>query len=333
MVGRINALESCVSILSRRADEVGSETYMRARNKDLECQVRAQDREISRLKDDLEASERKIKDLNLEIRGFRDRIGSSGSSLGPSGGPAETGVVVVSSVGEKKSTVDADELTNRILKTVNEGLDDRMKVFQLYEDRIVGLMENLVDMRSNLVSWRNGSVSSLARSAADGLTAREESGQVGSRIEGVSRTLLKIIGNVQLAPPRGEASVDFDPRSMVEVEMSDLKNSDINEWTVMSGRRDRRQRSGSQSRAGPPGLGDKKEVRATPGARGGRTPMRKEKSRIPRVSAVSIKSMSDKFSYADILKTAKSSFSLRELGIESSKIQRSSKWWVADRGA
>jgi len=153
----------------------------------------------SRLKDDLEASERKVRELNLEIRGFKDRIGSSGSSLG---GPADAGAAVGSPIRRKKSLVDTEELTNRILKSINDGLDEKMRVFQLCEDRIVGLMENLMDLRTNLVSWRNGSVSSLARSAVDGLAARDEVGRVGPRSEEAVRALPKIIDNIQLVPPR-----------------------------------------------------------------------------------------------------------------------------------
>lgn len=112
--------------MSGRAEETGSTTYLHARNKDLECQVRSQDREISRLKDDLEASERKVRELNQEIRGFRARIESSGSSLGPGGSPSGMGADVGAVLRPKKSkpSMDVEEITKSILKTVNDGLDE-----------------------------------------------------------------------------------------------------------------------------------------------------------------------------------------------------------------
>lgn len=88
----------------------------------------------------------------------------------------------------------------------------------------------------------------------------------------------------------------------------------------MSSRRDRRVKNDSRLRAGPPGSVDNREIPATPGTRGGRTPARKVATRIPKMAAISIKSLSGDTSYADMLKKAKA-FSLKELGIESSKIR------------
>lgn len=82
-------------------------------------------------------------------------------------------------------------------------------------------MGNLVDIRSNLINWKNGSVSSLARSAVDDLAVRNESGRVGSRSEEVVKARPKIIENIQLVPPRGEVPEELDPRAVVEVEMEE----------------------------------------------------------------------------------------------------------------
>lgn len=92
-------------------------------------------------------------------------------------------------------------------------------------------------------------------------------------------------------------------------------------WSVMSSRRDRRAKSDSRPRAGPPGVVVSRETPAAPGARGSRTPARKVVARIPKMAAISIKSLSEDVSYAEMLKKARASFSLKELGIESSKIR------------
>lgn len=94
----------------------------------------------------------------------------------------------------------------------------------------------------------------------------------------------------------------------------------------MGSRRDRRLRGGSQSRAGPSSLVDKPRTLATPKRPGAPSSVgsglrRPVGGRVPRVAAVSIKSTSEKVSYTDMLRKAKASFSLKELGIVFSRVR------------
>lgn len=329
---RIAVLVSCIDILSRRSEEAGSLDYLHVRNSDLESQVRSQAREVSRLKEDLDNSEMKVRELNSEIRALRDRIGSSGtSSVEQRGTSPKKGKVADrnSSVRhQKSSSVDVDAMTDRILGIVNEGLDRRMKTFQVYEDRIVNLMEDLVGMRAGLVEWRDNF--SPAPSVIGGSSVQGDSSRFKLGKGGQPKALPKIISNVQVVPPRDviPRSEERIPLEMVEVEMEDLVVVDggPNNWKKVTSRREKRQKgSESKLRPEPLELAGNREVPVTPRTYGGRTPVKRDGprsigGRIPKVAAVSIKSADDSVSYAEILKKARSSFSLTDLGIGSSRI-------------
>lgn len=73
-------------------------------------------------------------------------------------------------------------------------------------------------------------------------------------------------------------------------------------------------------------------VRANPDgprASGGRPGVR-----LPKAAAVSIRTPNGGASYADIMKKAKSSFALTDLGIDSARIREAANgWWDPDRGS
>lgn len=108
--------------------------------------------------------------------------------------------------------------------------------------------------------------------------------QVGTRVEGVPRSLPRIIDDIQLVPPREEVPEErLDPRFMVETVIKDHKEPHATGWSVVTSRRDRRPKNGSQSRVGPSGLADTRETSATLGPRGGPIPARKTVTRIPKM--------------------------------------------------
>jgi len=223
---RIDALKTCISILSSREDETGVSTCTQVKNSDLERRIRLQAKEISQLKEKLDKSEKKIKDLSAEVQSYKSKVGSSGSSsLEPRVKTPRTNSTKTSlsnEIGEVSGkSVDVEAMSGKILDMVNDGLNKRMEAFQACEDRIVGLMEELIRVRSDLVEWRDSAASSLAPSVVGGHSLRGDSGRLEP--EQGQRPLPRIISNVQVVPPGGvtSRSEGADRVTLVEVEMSD----------------------------------------------------------------------------------------------------------------
>lgn len=67
MKRRINIVKEVVQILSIRAESTGEEAYIKKQNSDLNIQLRALHREEARLKNALQASENKVRELRTEL--------------------------------------------------------------------------------------------------------------------------------------------------------------------------------------------------------------------------------------------------------------------------
>jgi len=145
-------MKDVVSILSKRAEKEEASSHLRLKNIELELQVRSQSKEIFVLNKSLSNAEERIKGLEMEIHFYRERIGSSRSvSVVPASKKEGDHVEHVARC-DRKSHKDSVE---NVLETVNTEFNQRMGVFQEYEERIVNLMEELVRIRSGL---RDGSV-------------------------------------------------------------------------------------------------------------------------------------------------------------------------------
>lgn len=79
MKRRLVAIRDVVHSLASRASEAGSSSYLQAKVKEMECQTRGLESENAQLRDDLDAADRRIKELERTVRVLNDRIGTSRS--------------------------------------------------------------------------------------------------------------------------------------------------------------------------------------------------------------------------------------------------------------
>jgi len=162
---RIEVMQSVVNILSNRAEEEGATNFLQAKNKELEVQAKSQFKEISLLNEKLSKADAKIKSLEREVRFFKERIGSSRSV---SMEPMESGSRdrqdqddPCTLRGSGDLPRDATNIESISKMVVNATKSEFKSVFQEYEDRMIGMMEELVKMRTGLVGMRDGSIPPL----------------------------------------------------------------------------------------------------------------------------------------------------------------------------
>lgn len=73
---RNGAIGKAIEILVSRADEAGASSFLHAKDEELVCQAKLDGKEISRLRDGLEAAERRIRDLQA-VQCYRCRSSRS----------------------------------------------------------------------------------------------------------------------------------------------------------------------------------------------------------------------------------------------------------------
>jgi len=149
---RIDVMKSVVSVLSGRAEDVGATSHLNSKNVELELRVREQSKEIAILNEGLSKSENKIISLEAEIRSFKERIGSSVSPE-PLRSPARSG----GDLGGFKSHGGGGsprDMSRRIARAVNEELELKLGVFRAREDKLMGLMEDILRMKSDLMGLK-----------------------------------------------------------------------------------------------------------------------------------------------------------------------------------
>lgn len=134
----------------------------------------------------------------------------------------------------------------------------------------------------------------------------KEENQEGRQKEGPSK--IKVLSNIQVVPPRKP-----DPgrkKDTGEIEGNRGKTGPGEEWTVVNSK------------------GKKGKKKGAGGGKETNVPFNKKDStlpklrRIPKTAAVSLRGKGEHVSYADILRKARSNISLKELGIETSKIKK-----------
>lgn len=142
--------------------------------------------------------------------------------------------------------------------------------------------------------------------------------------KGNTRALPRIIGNVQITPPRKERN----RAKTIELE-EDSQSRTVNEWTTIEGgrkgkkarnkreeignrQREEQQRSRTQSRPRNQGQETRRETD------GRVVPQRKP----PKTAAVAIKGFAEKFSYAQALRTAQEKIQLTDLKIHKSRVRK-----------
>jgi len=77
---RILFAKSAINALTERAEDQGSAIYNRAKNEDLEKQIKAMERTMEGLKEELRESKERNRDWRARIR-FKERIGSMSVSF------------------------------------------------------------------------------------------------------------------------------------------------------------------------------------------------------------------------------------------------------------
>jgi len=157
---------------------------------------------------------------------------------------------------------------------------------------------------------------------------------VDNPTKGGSRALPRVIGDVQLVPPRpsGTLSGRVDPLSVtgarIEASSAEVSSGNLrDEWIVVRGKR--KSARTADSRSGPRSAGNEKSLtplntrgddRKIVGGNSGHRPLI-GRGRLPKVAAVSIRASSSEVSYASILKKARANFSLAELGVDAARVR------------
>ncbi|KMQ87868.1 gag-pol polyprotein [Lasius niger] len=130
------------------------------------------------------------------------------------------------------------------------------------------------------------------------------------------KTKPRVVGNVQLVPPK---SADKDKRQG-DVDRNAPRESIVKEWTEV-----RRKRSDDKSKRDQRGQ-ERDPARNSAGVTKGNTPRNRNPKNVarkpPKTSAVMITGHKEEFSYAEALKKARESISLKDLEIERTKVRR-----------
>jgi len=215
---RILAMRSMIGILTERVKDSGDLAYLRRRNDELNVQLRTSKRGEARLQDALREADAKIEKLTIEINGLRRRIGSA--SLEPERVPP---LPVKGSLGTPgRSNVSRQDNRNERRPSVAESLkdqDNRLEMLNIYDEKISKFEDLLNKMKADF--YESMSVEA------------ERLNTVASAVAPTKRGVPKIVGNVQLLPPRGTPEQKRDSQ---QEPFSDFEN-----WTEVTGRRSRRQ--------------------------------------------------------------------------------------------
>lgn len=139
----------------RRELRTSGTSFLRPRNEELERQVRILERDNFRLNEDMEISTRRKRELEVEVRGLRDRIDSSATSS-LEADEADTSSFGPSSKRRKKKkekvndNIRTEEITKQILDVVNQNLDERMRALHTCEDKIFGLLKEITKIEEGI---------------------------------------------------------------------------------------------------------------------------------------------------------------------------------------
>jgi len=293
---RVLAMRSMIGILVERVKDSGDLAYLRRRNDELSVQLRTSRRGEARLQDSLKEADSKIEKLTSEIDSLRRRIGSA--SLEPERLPPPPVKGRMGTPGKLK------EPRKERRPSVAESLvdqDNRLKMLSLYDEKIAKFEDLLNKMKADFYESMSSETHKLNTAV--------------SSVAPSKRGVPRIIENIQLLPPRRTP----------EQHRQDTQQepySDLDTWTEITGRRNKRQvriaaganLTGSAGVAG--GMADT-GGRPQPLANQNR-PRRKA----PKNAAVAIKACADGPSYADIIKQARESVNLKELGISNTRMRR-----------
>lgn len=282
---RIQFARAAVGALTDRAEDQGSALYNKVRNEELERQVRALERSVERLKEDLRQSEERNQELRARLRGFEERLGSLSLSMEEDGN--NTGAV--ESIRARKETRRREDVSGPGFPGGREKglLTEHAEILRMYDQRLAE--------QSKLLEQ------AIAMSRPAGAEDQKASDMPKKKDP-------RIISDVQIASPRHAVDQVSGAASAESATESPL-------WRAVGNARPKRptDRFRSNMEAGSslttPGRGRKERI------------PRQAKPR-PGNAVVVIKTKEDnKVPYSEILKMARQRMDIKELGIVDPRIR------------
>jgi len=310
---RIVCMRSIVRALVERVKDTGDVPYLRRRNDELASQLREATKEERRLEAQLKEADNKIEKLNREITDLRQKIGHKLTIKEVEDTPPlRKSRSNLRSVSTSRDTPRKEAVKIPSAAESLHEYDEHLVAISNCDDKIAqyeGLFENLLKkVRTDLYGSLEAITERINQTAASLDLPRKK---------GVP----KIIGNVQLVPPR--PTPRREERSHEDLEYY----NDGKGWTEVQAKKDRRVAKFNTQ------LEEPKEV-TTPSANQDKSVKRPPLSAIgarrrpPRAAAVSIKANADGLSYADIIKRARENVNLKELGITNPRMRRAANGGV-----
>jgi len=310
---RIVCLRSIIKNLAERVKDTGDVSYLRRRNDDLASQLRESKKLETKLQTSLKEAENKIGKMSLEISELRKKItkgllneGSVEAEKLPPPSVRERPdnykikTIVRKDTPKKKSQVRAVSVTESLHEC-----DEQLTAISKCDEKIAKFEELLKQMRSDLY----GSLETIS----------EKVNHTVNSVDSVpKRGVPRITSNIQLVPPRAslqevltvdENDYQSDGEGWSEVKHRGRKSAKLN-----NGHTDEVATANNSSIIRNP----RRPLPATPVAR----------RRAPRAAAVAIKANTDEVTYADIIKRARESVNLKDLGIINPRMRRAANGGV-----
>lgn len=275
--------------------------YNKAKNEELERQMRALERNVASLKEDLKEAEDKNKDLRMKIKTFEERIGSLSISF-----EEERKRDTERANSASSGKVDNVEYSNSKMKA-SKTLDRYMGAVRMYDEKI----EHYVQILKNLLSERGNIERATINETRDAVFTSEAETDVRER-RGPT-----IIENIQIVPPRRPLDSNSEVTSLGTQERNP-------HWTEV--RRKKKKKTGETGSAGVVPSGPSTPRRPGVPAPGGGEPSRVR--RAPRHAVVAIKIENGNSTYADILRKARENINIKELGIANPKFRKAANGGV-----
>lgn len=276
------AVENLLNRFERPSEDL---TWIRMRNSELQLELRESQRETDRLRNELEISRREKVKLERELGQRLRKVEDEKDRM-------------------REREDDLNRIISRQIIEEQPIKRPRMEPMQYMEEQMI---ENTNDTRGiqktaeptqseNKIRDEAGKiVGELTNQINDLITlrkkVREQRDLAIKDATEKTKTKPRIVENIQIVPPREEMAV---------------QKKDEQEWQIVNRK-----------------VKKKKEIPKKEVKRNIKNDVsRPNRRRVPKTAAVTIKSSTEGLSYADMLKNARESVSLREIGIEDSKIRK-----------
>jgi len=303
---RIVCMRSIVKALVERVKDTGDVPYLRRRNDELASQLRESRKEESRLQAHLKEADNKIEKLNRKIMELRQKIGArltpnDVEKTSPLPGRLQSDTPKDNPLRKETPRRREIEKAPTVVESLHE-CDEHLAAISKCDEKIARFEDLLKQMRTDLY----GSLEAIS----------DRIGQAAASVDPPQkREVPKIISNIQLVPPCSA------PRREEYTSREPDYRSDGEEWTEVKRKKNKKtvrldNRLEEFTEVVTPVVNAIRPTGHPP------QPFTAMRRRASRAAAVAIKANADDLSYADIIKRARESVNLKDLGIANPRMRR-----------